>query len=212
MIKDKFNDMINDSVKPLMKGSGFKKIGLSFYRENNDLIYLLNIQNSTHNNYSGIDFYINCCIHSKQIDEALNVEVKAQPKEYECYFGKRIESITKYDKDRFAINSETDMRKLTEELRANLTEAIDYLTKIDNLDKMIDLMISQNGLQYFGELLTFLITTNRIDFAKTHIRRLHHDFNRDSRWSKFEQKINDILLTNGSALTIGELIESKNDS
>lgn len=199
MIKDKFNDIINVSVKPLMKETGFKKVGLSFYKEHNDLIYLINIQNSTHNNYAEIDFYINCCIHSKQIDEGLGVEVRNQPKEYECYYGKRIKSITGYGKDRFPINSETDIPELQEELKANLIKAIDYLTEINHLDKLINLMITQNGLQNFQELLAFLIKTNRIDFAKTHIHRLYHDFNNDSRWPKFEQKINDILVKIGRA-------------
>jgi hypothetical protein len=206
MIKDIFNDIISDLVKPLMKESGFKKIGLSFYREYNDLIYLINIQNSNHNNYAVIDFYINCCIHSKQIDENLGVEIKPQPKEYECYYGKRIESITGFNKNRFTINSETDLQELREELKSNLIKAIDYLIQINNLDKLIDLMINQNGLQNFQELLSFLIKTNRMGLAKEHIRRLYSDFNNDSRWPKFEQKINDILVKNKSNLMLNELI------
>jgi len=206
MIKDKFDEIIKETVKPLMKEKEYRKIGLTFYKEKKDLIYMINIQKSTHNNYEKISFYINCCIHSKQMDEILDKEIKTRPKHYQCYYRKRIESILENSKKRYTITSDTEKQELQKELKSNIRQAVEYLEITNTLDKLIKLMIKQNGLHNYREILLFLLKTSKADYTKMYIKKLYQDFNKDNRWMQFEQQIIEILESNKSDLNMSELI------
>jgi len=45
-MKEKYNQLISDTVKPLLKLNGFAKKGMNFYKMKEDLIFLINLQNS----------------------------------------------------------------------------------------------------------------------------------------------------------------------
>lgn len=141
-------------------------------------------------------FIFNCCVHAKQIDHELGIEVRNQPKEHECHFRKRIEKITGRTEDKFTIKPDTDLIAFTNELLENLNKALAFLEEVNELDELILLMIHEKGLHNYRDLLRFLIKTNRSDLAEKLILQLKQDFSEDECWPLFEQQIKEILATN----------------
>lgn len=70
-MKEKFIQLIADTVKPLLKTNGFSKKGMNFYKRKDDLIFMFNFQNSQGNTFDQTKFYINCGIHSTKIDKVI---------------------------------------------------------------------------------------------------------------------------------------------
>lgn len=129
-MKETFKLVINEAVKPVLKKSGFKKKGLNFYKHDNGLIFLINIQKSHGNSSTEIGFYINCAMHSIIIDEVLDESINEFPKEYQCHFNQRIEKISTKALDKFILNSETNLEALKGQLSESLEETLEYFSTI----------------------------------------------------------------------------------
>lgn len=182
-MEDKFKQLINDVVKPLMKEAGFNKKALNFYKFDDGLIFLVNFQKSHGNSYAELGFYINCAIHSQVIDEELGEKVKEFPKEYECHFVKRIKTISKTAPDKFIIDSTTDIELLQKQLKASLEDVVHYFSNITDTEAFVQLM-SKNGTRQEDEVFRFCIRKGYSDAAKR-LAELYHTIIDAERWEDF---------------------------
>src|SRR5690606_10807921 len=151
-MKEKFNQLITDTVKPFLKANGFNKKGMDFYRKQDDLIFLLNFQSSQSNTYEQTKFYINCGIHSIKIEEVIGKKKLLEPKEYNCYFRNRISLIANSTDDGYLISQDTDIQNLGFSIIADLKTVISMFDNIQSTNDLTDLMINKNGLNNYKEL------------------------------------------------------------
>ncbi|SHE79062.1 protein of unknown function [Pedobacter caeni] len=205
-MKEKFNQMIAGIVKPLLKEEGFSKNGMNFYRKKEDLIFLFNFQNSQGNSAQETKFYINCGIHSTNIDRVIGKTTGLDPKESECYFRKRISSIVESTNDGYVITQETDLNTLGLKLDEDLKAAIAMFNNITSTNDLIDLMIEKNGLNNYRELFKYLLLTERKTQLKQFVKQLHRTFGAEKRWAIFENNLTEVLKDNNSKETIAAIL------
>lgn len=205
-MKELFNEIISNVIKPLLKRDGYHKKGLNFYKKSEDLIFLLNIQKSHGNSSDNVHFYINCGIHSSKIDELLGKGELLEPKEYETHFCQRISSLVNSIEDGYTINAETNIEKLKSEIISDIQTVIDFFETIQFTNHLVELMIQKNGLHNYEQLFTYLTLTNNTEGRKIYVKQLYDRFGQENRWSIFEKNMNDILKKHGCLQTITNLI------
>jgi hypothetical protein len=208
-MKEKFNQLIADTVKPFLKTNGFAKKGMNFYRKKDDLIFLFNFQNSQSNSFRETKFYINCAIHSTKIDKVIGKTERSEPKEYECYFRDRISSITQSINDGYFLKENTDLPNLSLTIITDLKTVILMFDNIQSTNDLIDLMINENGLNNYSELFEYLILTENKKGLKHFVKQLHGTFGTEERWTIFEDNLNEILKKNGKAETVIDILNEK---
>ena len=205
-MKEEFNKIISESVKPFLKANGFKKKGLNFYRVTDSIIFLLNFQKSFSNTSDETRFYINCNIHSNEIDEVLGRAKIVEPKEYDTFYRNRISEIIQSERAYYTINAETDVQQLTTDILTDLGVAIHLFDSVQSTDDLVNLMIRDNGLSRYEELLTYFLLKNKEKEASEYINKLYHNWGTDKRWEIFGRKIKNILVKYSNNQTMSDLI------
>ncbi len=201
-MKEKFNQLITDTVKPFLKVNGFGKKGMNFYKKKDDLIFLFNFQSSQGNTFEQTKFYINCGIHSTKIDEVIGKTKLLEPKEYECYFRNRISSFTKSTEDGYLIKEDTNLLNLSLTIIDDLKTIVSMFDNIQSTNDLTDLMINKNGLNNYKELFEyFILTENKKDLGRF-AKQLHSTFGAEKRWTIFESNLTEILKDNGRTETL----------
>lgn len=193
-MKERFNELISQTIKPLLKEEQFVKKGLNFFKQKDDLIFLFNFQNSQGNTGAQIRFYINCCIHSTAVDQAIGRAQNTAPKEYECYFRKRISDMTGAQTDGYIINGETNMQVLEAAIVKDLKKAISVFNQIFSCKDLVNLMIRKNGLNNYQELFEYLLIKKDHAGLQQYMGQLYQTFGKEKRWNIFENNINNLLL------------------
>lgn len=208
-MKEKFNQLIFEVVKPLMKQNGFTKNGMNFYKKNDDLVFLLNFQNSQGNTIDQTKFYINCGIHSTAIDKVIGKPEILESKEYECYFKTRISSITNSADDGYFITNATDLHTLYLTITKDLKTVLAMYDNVKKTSDLTDLMINKNGLNNYRELFEFLLLTNNQTDTKLLVKRLHNTFGNERRWKIFEDNLSELLIENKRKETINDILNEE---
>ncbi|MFC4163727.1 DUF4304 domain-containing protein [Epilithonimonas zeae] len=206
-MKEKFNNIINGTVKPLLKSNGFSKKGLDFLKKKDDLIFIINFQKSRGNSFDESKFYINCGIHSTIIDQIIGRKKTLDPKEYECHFRSRISTIIQSETDRYSIVEETDLEISAENISSDLKAVINLFDSIKNTNDLTDLMIAKNGLNNYEELFEFLLLTDNWKELKRYIQKLFSTFGQEQRWTIFQNRLSNILLKHNRRETISDLLK-----
>lgn len=204
-MKEKFNNLINETIKPLLKSNGFSKKSLDFHKRKDDLIFLINFQKSHGNSFDETKFYINCGIHSTTIDQIIGRKENSDPKEYECHFRSRISALIESETDRYSIAEETDLEILAENISSDLKSVINRFDSIKNTDDLTNLMIAKNGLSNYEELFEFLLLTDNWKDLKLYIQKLFSTFGQEQRWIIFQNNLSNILLKHNRKETIQDL-------
>lgn len=208
-MKELFNRLITEKVKPYLKSEGFEKKALSFYKRSGDLIYLFNFQNSRGNSADQTTFYINCGIHSTTVDKVLGAKENPEPKEYQCYFQDRISALTNSSNDVFSIDKQTSVEKIATDVLKELTTSIQFYNAIKSTVELTDLMIERNGLNNYSELFEYLLKTKDGTRIISLAKKLFSDFGTDDRWDIFEDALSSLLRKNNHEHTLTEIINSK---
>ena len=208
-MKEKYNQLISDTVKPLLKLNGFAKKGMNFYKMKEDLIFLINLQNSHGNTFSQTKFYINCGIHSTSIDKIIGKMELLEPKEYECYFTARISLITKSTNDGYFVTEETDMEALSLKISDDLKIAIDIFDNIKQTCDLTNLMINRNGLNNYRELFKYLLLTENKSELSRFVKQLYSTFGSEKRWEVFENNMTNLLKENNKKETIRDMLNEE---
>lgn len=208
-MKELFNGLITEKVKPYLKSEGFEKKALNFYKRSGDLIYLFNFQNSRGNSADQTTFYINCGIHSTTVDKVLGAKENPEPKEYECYFQDRISALTNSSNDDFSISKQTSIEQIAAEILKELTISIQFYHSINSTAELTNLMIERNGLANYSELFEYLLKTKDDSRVILFAKKLYRDFGTDDRWELFEEVLSNLLRQNNHEHTLTEIIHSK---
>lgn len=205
-MKGPFDKIISESVKPFLKNNGFKKKGLNFYKLSEPLIFLINFQKSFGNSSEETRFYINCSIHSSEIDDIQGKPKLVEPKEYETFYRNRISEITDTQRLYYVLNKDTDLEKLNAEILSDLKIAITFFDPIRSTNDLINLMLEQKGLNKYEELVTYMLVKGRESDVVEYINNLYRKHGSEDRWKLFENKINTILTRHSSLKTVVDLL------
>lgn len=199
-MEEAFKEIINH-IKPTLKKAGFKKKGLNFYKNENELIYIINIQKSHGNSFNEISFYINCAIHSNIIAKELNREIIEFPKEYQCYYSKRIEKISSSAPNKFTVNISICIDELKDQLKKSLEDVIRHFQQIDNTTLFIQHMCEKGTLAY-KEIFKFCLKKNLTREAKKLVQLFKNNFEHERWESVFKKRFKEILEEENTTIEI----------
>jgi hypothetical protein len=173
----KFDKIIKDAFREILKPLGFKKKANNFYLKLDTIGQIINVQKSSFGNKDSISFTINTGIFVPEYWLAFyNFSEKGlpdYPTEPECLIRKRIGDLRNHHDTCYDIKERTDEQQLIDEMKKNLTNFIlPYFDRLNSTEKMLqeldkaDMMMTPLGkLIIYGELKHF-------DKAKREFERL----------------------------------------
>lgn len=183
-----FNELIKQDIKPFLIKLGFKKKGLNFYRTTENLIYLINFQKSSGNTVDTLMFYVNCGIYAAELARLQSREMVTAPKEAECHFRARINSIVEDAPDRFSITATTNLDELTKILLPGLEEVHNFYETMTSARSIVDYYIAGPFLHLGEESFHLLLQANDVTTAKLYYNALQKKHGTEQRWSIFQNK------------------------
>ena len=204
-VQDSFNSLINENVKGLLKSNGFKKKALTFYKQGNELVYVINFQRSQGNSSEQVKFYVNCGIYSAHIDKTIDKSELNEPKEYECHYRVRISRLVNSKEDGYKIDKSTDIKSLVLKLSDDLGVVLKHFEKYTTTSDLINLMIDYNSLNYY--LFDYLILSGNKTQLKKQIQKIYDLWSSESRWIRIKNDLNNRLKEHKMNTTIEEIIE-----
>lgn len=207
-MKELFDSIIKNTVKPLLSDNRFRKKALYFYCQKDDLIFIIHFQKSQYNHTAHTRFYINCGIHSLAIDKTLSKAGQTEPDKIIYCYSKRISEIINSTTDGYDITEDTDLNALSNKLTNDLNSALQFFDTVATTDALVNLMIQENGLYNYEELVEYLFVTNNEKELHQYVNALYTRFGSENRWAIFEKKMNDIFIKYNSRQTVSELINN----
>ena len=160
----KFDKVVKDSFQATLKPLGFKKKGNNFYKQENGIGHIINLQKSTYYSKDHIHFTINTAVFLPEYWTAFynyfDKPVPEYPTEPECILRQRIGTLTNDNDTWFDITSDTDEEEMIQEMKTNLNQYIlPHFGRVLSKDMLVDLLASSTTrvaplekLIVFGEL------------------------------------------------------------
>jgi hypothetical protein len=195
-----FNEMVKEYLAPYFKSKGFKKQNLNFYKVENGLTFLINFQKNSYNSVDYVSFFINCGIYCTELEQIVGAEIEANPKEYDCLFRKRFESITGFPEDRFELveSSDAGKKQLAENVIVELDKVLAFFEPTKSVDDLVTLCIKQ-GSYFYEKIFKYLCLKNDLVQLDAYFQEFGNTFKDDERYLFFQARLNDILRENGVA-------------
>ena len=192
-VKEEFKKFINTYIKSLMKENGYKKKALNFYKQTEDLYYIINLQKSHGNSYAELNFYVNCGVYSSKITEVIGDEALAFPKEGNCQWRNRIRSITPIGQARYSINRnpDCDIETMGVVLKTALEEALVVMESIQTTDQLVEILCTQGSR--IRDLFRYCIRTEQRANATKLIQSNYKRFGKEDRWERIRNLFLDVL-------------------
>lgn len=177
--------LIKEVFKPTFKAAGFRIPGTTFKKQEKDFLKIFNIQNSAWNLDDHVSFYLNIGFYFPIVNELKGQEIPKNPKEYDCIFRIRTDSLTGRNQA-YDILPETDLSELRTLIKTDLTDhVIPFFERYNELEDCLNLKnefkdlhssaepyigltMMKNGNKELGEkiLMNFVETTHK-EYAET---------------------------------------------
>ena len=203
-MQDTFKQVINEAIKPLLKAAKFKKKALNFYKVDKGLIYLINLQKSHGNSSREVSFYVNCAIHSNNIEEALDQPITTFPKEYQCHFSQRIANLSSHAPDKFLIRPSTNIDALKTRIELSLKEVLRVFQTIEENHSFVAFVCQKGSLQQ-EDIFRYCLKKGLATDANTLVDSFKKNIE-EERWSTvFKGFFLDILEEEHTDITITAL-------
>jgi len=182
-VKETFKQFINTYLKSLFKEKGYKKKALNFYKQTEDLYYIINLQKSHGNSYAELNFYVNCGIFSNKIATITDYEIPIFPKEADCHWRKRIREVTPIGQARYAIHKNADIDTMGVVLKTALEEALIHIESIQTTEQLVEVLCTK-GTMYFRQIFRYCVRSNDRSNATRLIQYQHKKFGQEDRWER----------------------------
>ena len=189
-VKETFKQFINTYLKSLFKEKGYKKKSLNFYKQTEDLYYIINLQKSHGNSYAELNFYVNCGIYSNKISTHTDNEVPIFPKEADCHWRKRIQGVTPIGQARYSINRNADIETMGVVLKTALEETLTYIESIQTTEQLVEILCTKGSLN-FRQIFRYCVRSDDRSNAIRLVQHQHGRFGKEDRW----ERIRKIFLT-----------------
>lgn len=187
-MKQVFNDLIKQDVKPLLKEHGYAKKGLHFSKAVESMTYIISFQKSAGNSADQLMFYVNCGIYSAELAEIQGKAVNEAPAEVECHFRERIENIAHGVPARYELTEATDIDAVRQSLRSGLEQVLEFYAQMPDARSIVDYYRAIPALHLSEEGMRLLIRSGEPDAARAYVSALRDKHGEENRWSIFEGK------------------------
>jgi hypothetical protein len=189
-----FNEIVKEFFTPYFKSKGFKKQHLNFYKVENGVTFMVNFQKNAYNSADYVAFYVNCGIYSADVMQTIGAPVLTHPKEYECLFNKRFESITGSEKREFEllISGDDAKKALANDVIMELEKVVAFYDSVKSHDDLLDVCVEE-GTHFWRELFTYLAIKKDKKRLDKYAAFFGNIFKGDERRPWFENEINAIL-------------------
>ncbi|WP_154887102.1 DUF4304 domain-containing protein [Paenibacillus polysaccharolyticus] len=193
-MQELFKEMIKNEVKPLFARHGYTKKALNFRRVEDGLIYGFNIQKSQANSANHVRFYINCMIHSKELQSMISGgKTMGEQAHLTC----RIEEIVPSAPDRYSLTPDTDPITFSQELLSGLEKAVEYMENITSARDIVEYYMNITALHLSEETFHYLLQNGDTTTVQKYLQQLHAKYGAQKRWTIFEKKYAAIFASYG---------------
>ncbi|WP_165497015.1 DUF4304 domain-containing protein [Rhodococcus sp. ABRD24] len=133
-----FDGVERDHVRPFLKELGFRKRALVFTRVRDGLTDVLSLQRSSGNSGGNVRFYVNCGVYSAEFAAVIGETVVERPREVDCQFRCRLDSLAPAAPQWFEITADTPAEPTGSAVVVALETAVPALGTIDTTDALAD--------------------------------------------------------------------------
>jgi len=169
-----YNEILNDTIIPILKELTFKKRGVNFYRTVNDIIQQFSIQKSQWNDKENTSFTFHVGFFNETIYKvAWNKEIIPKaPKEYDCFLSTRLGDLSRKKDYWYQLNESCQLDVLKHELENDLLHyakpLFEYSNSLTTIAEQCSIEATNEPLKYVGKLyerIVFLMESNQIDLG-----------------------------------------------
>jgi hypothetical protein len=177
-----------------MKNKGYKKNSLSYYKYDNEFLFLINFQKSQGNSFEHVRFYINCGIDYIPMEKTfVKSIILEKPKPHNYHFEKRIEHITKKNYQWFELTGGTKIELFEETLFDDINSVFGFYERIKTENDFMLLIINSNGLNNYEKIFKYLRSKNNDEYIEIYKQNINKLLGDDKRKEKFMNEINEII-------------------
>ena len=187
-MKELFTQIIKQDVKPFFSAQGYRTKDLNFYKTEGQLSYKINIQKYKYNTHKELSFYVNCSIHSAELEKYYPYIVQAADLSDIAHFTSRIRNIVPAAPDRYFLTPEVDVDRFTADLLLHLDQALQFMYTLTDARTIIDYYMQQTALHLSEETFGFLLDTGDTETAEQYLKQLQAKYGAEKRWAIWEQK------------------------
>lgn len=182
---EKRDRLIKEVIKPLFKENGFRVPGNTFRKSETNFIKIFNIQSSAWNLDDHVSFYLNIGFLFPIYFEVTDQPLPKQPKEYDCIFRIRTDSLTGLNQS-YEISPKTEFEELKELIESDLTQFVfPFFERYKNIEDCLNLnkefedqhapvepyvaltLIKNNEFEKGNRILDEFIKTTHDEYANT---------------------------------------------
>lgn len=176
-LKKQFDDILKVTIAPTLKQMGFKKKGLHFCKEVNDIFQCFNIQINKWNSYNEkFSFTFNIGFYCEKINNVLREKEESNlfPQVNDCFIQLRIRDLTQKIEHWYELSNNISFEVITSEVTNDIELfLLPHFEKYNSLEKLKDFVgaigLENNKISSLGKFV-FLMITNQIEAANKQIR------------------------------------------
>ncbi|WP_340021347.1 DUF4304 domain-containing protein [Paenibacillus sp. FSL K6-1096] len=196
-MQDVFKEIITQDVKPFLTARGYRKKALNFTKTEDQLIYNINIQKSSGNSWDKLSFYVNCTIHSTELEQLQAGKSSIVSVTGTSHFTSRIREIVPAAPDRYTLTEDTDTDSFTAELLQHLDQALAFMHNLTGARDILDYYMEHTALHLSEETFRFLLRAGETETAEQYLKQLQGKYGAETRWAIWEKKYAAIWAENG---------------
>jgi hypothetical protein len=159
--EEKFDKVVKESFRAILKPLGFKKKANNFYKQLNGIGHIINLQKSSYYSKDHIHFTINTAVFLPEYWLAFynlfSKPVPDFPTEPECILRQRIGELRGENDKWYDITIDTDEEEMIQEMKKNLNQYIlPHFGRVLSKDMLIDVLDSKTVIIHpFEKLIVF---------------------------------------------------------
>lgn len=177
-----FSSVVGTGIAPLLKSHGFRKQKLTFTRDRDGLVDVVNLQRSAGNNNESIRFYVNCGVYSAEFDRVIGRVPEERPKEVDCQYRRRIEHIAPGVGPHVTVTTDTDVPAVAEQMWVALVAALDVMGRLGSPDDVARAVDSDIDFDVFR----YRLASGDEVGAREQFARARTEFGSEERWPRLE--------------------------
>ncbi|GAB2647731.1 hypothetical protein GCM10027068_28970 [Prescottella soli] len=180
-----FDGVERDHVRPFLKGLGFRKRALVFTRVRDGLTDVVSLQRSSGNAGGNVRFYVNCGVYSPEFATTIGEAVTERPREVDCQFRCRLESLAPAAPPWFELTEDTPAEPLGSAVVAALATAVPALGDIDTTDALAARISGGVAIEAFR----YRVATEDWESARALYRSIRAEFGGAARWPRIDDNL-----------------------
>ncbi|WP_430331612.1 DUF4304 domain-containing protein [Rhodococcus sp. ACT016] len=179
-----FTSVLEASVIPLLKERRFRKRKLTFTRDRDGVVDVINLQRSAGNSRESIRFYVNCGVYSAEFDRVIGREPQQRPAEVDCQYRCRIETIASGIGPHVTVHADISVPEVADQLRAALIDALAVMGELCGPDDVARAVGSDIDFDVFR----YRLATGDESGARDQYARALAGFGAEPRWLRLVEQ------------------------